>query len=216
MDVRANYPHVAAAGRRLRAGRQNRPQLRDRSTRHRPGRHTGLPERHLAHTGRSRRRHRKRYQLRELPPRDTDGLARRIQAGRASASPPARSTSGSRDSTYIRQAPYFDGITPKPAPVTDILNARVLAVLGDSVTTDHISPAGSIKASGPAGKYLSEHGVQDRGLQQLRLPPAAITKSWCAEPLPTCAFATSSHRDRRRRHAPAARRRADVDLRRPA
>jgi aconitate hydratase len=64
------------------------------------------------------------------------------------------------DSTYIRQAPYFDGITPKPAPVTDILNARVLAVLGDSVTTDHISPAGSIKASGPAGKYLSEHGVK--------------------------------------------------------
>jgi aconitate hydratase len=64
------------------------------------------------------------------------------------------------DSTYIRQAPYFDGITLKPAPISDILNARVLAVLGDSVTTDHISPAGSIKASGPAGKYLSEHGVK--------------------------------------------------------
>ena len=63
------------------------------------------------------------------------------------------------DSTYIRQAPYFDGITKTPAPVTDILGARVLAVLGDSVTTDHISPAGSIKANGPAGKYLSEHGV---------------------------------------------------------
>jgi aconitate hydratase len=64
------------------------------------------------------------------------------------------------DSTYIRKAPYFDGITKHPAPVTDILGARVLAVLGDSVTTDHISPAGSIKASGPAGKYLSEHGVK--------------------------------------------------------
>jgi aconitate hydratase len=64
------------------------------------------------------------------------------------------------DSTYIRQAPYFDGITKTPAPVTDILGARVLAVLGDSVTTDHISPAGSIKANGPAGKYLSEHGVK--------------------------------------------------------
>ena len=64
------------------------------------------------------------------------------------------------DSTYIRQAPYFDGITKTPAPVTDILGARVLAVLGDSVTTDHISPAGSIKANGPAGKYLSEHGVR--------------------------------------------------------
>jgi aconitate hydratase len=64
------------------------------------------------------------------------------------------------DSTYIRQAPYFDGITKTPAPVTEIVGARVLAVLGDSVTTDHISPAGSIKAGGPAGKYLAEHGVK--------------------------------------------------------
>jgi aconitate hydratase len=64
------------------------------------------------------------------------------------------------DSTYIRKAPYFDGITATPAAVTDIAGARVLAVLGDSVTTDHISPAGSIKANGPAGKYLVEHGVK--------------------------------------------------------
>jgi aconitate hydratase len=64
------------------------------------------------------------------------------------------------ESTYIRRAPYFDGITKTPAPVTDILGARVLAVLGDSVTTDHISPAGSIKANGPAGKYLAEKGVR--------------------------------------------------------
>jgi len=64
------------------------------------------------------------------------------------------------DSTYIRQAPYFDGMKNHPALVTDILGARVLAVLGDSVTTDHISPAGSIKANGPAGKYLAEHGVK--------------------------------------------------------
>jgi aconitate hydratase len=64
------------------------------------------------------------------------------------------------DSTYIRKAPYFDGITSTPAPVTDILGARVLAMLGDSVTTDHISPAGNIKANGPAGKYLAAHGVK--------------------------------------------------------
>ncbi|HTU44407.1 MAG TPA: aconitate hydratase AcnA, partial [Bryobacteraceae bacterium] len=64
------------------------------------------------------------------------------------------------DSTYIRQAPYFDGMTMTPAPVNDISGARVLAVLGDSVTTDHISPAGSIKANGPAGKYLAGHGVK--------------------------------------------------------
>jgi aconitate hydratase len=65
-----------------------------------------------------------------------------------------------KDSTYIRKAPYFDGMTAKPTPVEDIRGARVLAVLGDSVTTDHISPAGSIKVSSPAGKYLTEHGVK--------------------------------------------------------
>jgi aconitate hydratase len=64
------------------------------------------------------------------------------------------------DSTYIRKAPYFDGMPAKPAPVQEIKGARVLAVLGDSVTTDHISPAGSIKLNGPAGKYLVEHGVK--------------------------------------------------------
>jgi aconitate hydratase len=64
------------------------------------------------------------------------------------------------DSTYIRKAPYFDGITKTPVPVAEIVGARVLAVLGDSVTTDHISPAGSIKANGPAGKYLAAHGVK--------------------------------------------------------
>jgi aconitate hydratase len=65
-----------------------------------------------------------------------------------------------RDSTYIRQAPYFDDMPAKPSPVSDIRNARVLAILGDSVTTDHISPAGSIKKDSPAGKYLQEHGVK--------------------------------------------------------
>ena len=64
------------------------------------------------------------------------------------------------DSTYIRKAPYFDGMTATPAPVENIAGARVLALLGDSVTTDHISPAGSIKANGPAGKYLAGHGVK--------------------------------------------------------
>ena len=64
------------------------------------------------------------------------------------------------DSTYIRRAPYFDDMQVKPAPVGEISNARALAVLGDSVTTDHISPAGSIKKDGPAGKYLQEHGVK--------------------------------------------------------
>ena len=64
------------------------------------------------------------------------------------------------DSTYVRQPPYFDGMTREPAPITDVTGARVLAKLGDSVTTDHISPAGSIRFDSPAGKYLSANGIE--------------------------------------------------------
>ena len=63
------------------------------------------------------------------------------------------------DSTYVRQPPYFENMPKEPAPVTDVRGARVLAFYGDSITTDHISPAGAIKAASPAGKYLVEHGV---------------------------------------------------------
>jgi aconitate hydratase len=63
------------------------------------------------------------------------------------------------ESTYVRKPPYFDGMQREPTPVVDLSGARVLAKLGDSVTTDHISPAGSIKFDSPAGKYLTEHGV---------------------------------------------------------
>src|SRR4051812_45020889 len=66
------------------------------------------------------------------------------------------------DSTYIRNPPFFEGLTLVPAPLTDLRGARVLALLGDSVTTDHISPAGSIPADSPAGKYLIAHGVSPR------------------------------------------------------
>ncbi|OEV04505.1 aconitate hydratase AcnA [Streptomyces oceani] len=66
------------------------------------------------------------------------------------------------ESTYVRKPPYFDGMGMEPTPIEDISGARVLALLGDSVTTDHISPAGAIKADSPAGTYLSEHGVQRR------------------------------------------------------
>src|SRR5450631_4206278 len=65
-------------------------------------------------------------------------------------------------STYVRKPPYFDGMQREPAALTDIVGARVLAVLGDSVTTDHISPAGNIKKDSPAGGYLQEHGVAPR------------------------------------------------------
>ena len=65
-------------------------------------------------------------------------------------------------STYVRKPPYFDGMAATPEPVQDVVGARVLAKLGDSVTTDHISPAGSIKADSPAGAYLAEHGIDRR------------------------------------------------------
>ncbi len=79
---------------------------------------------------------------------------------RGLAVPKGETYAWEKDSTYIRQAPYFDDMDVKPAPVQEIKKARVLAVLGDSVTTDHISPAGSIKKDSPAGKYLQEHGVK--------------------------------------------------------
>jgi aconitate hydratase len=66
------------------------------------------------------------------------------------------------ESTYGRKPRYFDGMTAEPEPVADISGARVLAKLGDSVTTDHLSPTGAIKTDSPAGRFLIEHGVQRR------------------------------------------------------
>ena len=70
-------------------------------------------------------------------------------------------------STYVRKAPYFDGMPAEPEPVADITGARVLALLGDSVTTDHISPAGSIKKGTPAAQYLESHGVEPKDFNSL-------------------------------------------------
>ena len=82
------------------------------------------------------------------------------QLVRRSRFPPARSMRGTRSSTYVRNPPYFEGMTMTPKPVTDVTGARVLALLGDSVTTDHISPAGDIAKTSPAAKYLVSQGVQ--------------------------------------------------------
>jgi aconitate hydratase len=76
------------------------------------------------------------------------------------ATPTGKTFEWDLKSTYVRKPPYFEGMPKQPTPVTDISGARVLAVLGDSVTTDHISPAGNIKADSPAGKYLAEHGIE--------------------------------------------------------
>ncbi|MGH3983863.1 MAG: aconitate hydratase, partial [Pseudonocardiaceae bacterium] len=76
--------------------------------------------------------------------------------------PEGETFSWNPESTYVRKPPYFEGMATQPPPVADISGARVLALLGDSVTTDHISPAGAIKEDSPAGRYLSEHGVARR------------------------------------------------------
>src|SRR5699024_10296915 len=76
--------------------------------------------------------------------------------------PEGRTFEWADDSTYVRKPPYFEGMPTDPEPVTDISGARVLLKLGDSVTTDHISPAGAIKADSPAGQYLTEQGVERR------------------------------------------------------
>jgi aconitate hydratase len=78
---------------------------------------------------------------------------------KALATPSGKTFEWDPQSTYVRKPPYFDAMPKTPTPVTDISGARVLAVLGDSVTTDHISPAGNIKADSPAGAYLAEHGI---------------------------------------------------------
>ena len=70
------------------------------------------------------------------------------------------------ESTYVQNPPYFQGMQKTPAPVTDIVNARVLGLFGDKITTDHISPAGSIKAASPAGRYLTERGVKPLDFNQ--------------------------------------------------
>jgi aconitate hydratase len=76
--------------------------------------------------------------------------------------PSGDSFAWAEDSTYVRKPPFFDDMPTEPEPLTDVEDARVLAILGDSVTTDHISPAGSIKRDSPAGKYLIEHGVEPK------------------------------------------------------
>ena len=81
---------------------------------------------------------------------------------RSLPTPEGKTFAWDEDSTYVRKPPYFDGMTDEPDPVTDIEGARVLLKLGDSVTTDHISPAGAIKKDSPAGTYLAEHGVEQR------------------------------------------------------
>ena len=100
--------------------------------------------------------------LRACSPTTTPTCSPATQRWQSLPTPEGDTFAWDADSTYVRKPPYFDGMPDEPEPVTDIEGARVLLKLGDSVTTDHISPAGAIKKDSPAGKYLAEHGVEQR------------------------------------------------------
>ena len=154
-------PGLAAAGGRLRAGRHHghRPDLR--AARHREVRPAGLPadlwpsQAEIADVVQN-------AVAAEMFTRDYADVFAGDDRWRALDVPPGDTFAWDPESTYVRRPPYFDGMPAEPEPVTDIHGARVLALLGDSVTTDHISPAGAIKTDSPAGQYLTEHGVQRR------------------------------------------------------
>ena len=118
------------------------------------------------------------------------------------------------DSTYVQEPPFFTELTEEPAPVREIRGARVLVMLGDSVTTDHISPAGSIAVDSPAGRYRHRKRRGAEGLQLVRVP-AGQSRSDGARHVREYTHPQSPGAwDRGRRHRPSARRRADADLRR--
>ena len=95
----------------------------------------------------------------EMFTKDYSDVFRGDERWRSLPTPEGETFEWDPNSTYVRKPPYFEGMGMEPAPVEDISGARVLALLGDSVTTDHISPAGAIKPDSPAGRYLSEHGI---------------------------------------------------------
>jgi aconitate hydratase len=158
-DVKMNYLASPAARRGLRARGVDGHRHHDRAAGPGHRRQRRVPSRHLAHRRGDRGRRRVRDRVRDVQPR----LRRRLRRRRAVAvAPDPRRATRSRGTTRRRTCASRRTSTacrPQPQPVTDIEGARVLAKLGDSVTTDHISPAGSIKADSPAGRYLQEHGV---------------------------------------------------------
>ena len=204
-------PGVPAARRRLRPGRHDGHRPGHRAARHRQRGQAGLPRRHLAVARRGDQRRRERRPRRDVHRR----LRRRVQGRRQLARPagPEGDTfEWAADSTYVRRPPYFDGMPAEPAPVKDISGAKVLAKLGDSVTTDHISPAGAIKATAPGGPVPDRARHRARRLQLLRQPPRQprgddprhVRQHPAAQP------ARAGHRGRRHRQG----RQGDVDLRR--
>ena len=127
-----------------------------------------LPQGHLALQQGNRDLHPQEHHRQDVQ----DPLCRRLQGrqvlARREVRRRAKPMPGTRHSTYVQNPPYFQGMTMKPKPVTDIKDARILGLFGDKITTDHISPAGSIKAASPAGRYLTQQWREAPGLQPVR------------------------------------------------
>ena len=132
--------------------------LHDRAAGHRLRRRAGDARRHLAEPAEIREVIGELDRPRAVPP-DVRVVFEGDERWKALPIPSATATRGTTASTYIAKPPFFEGLTAEPAPLADIEGARVLALLGDSVTTDHISPAGSIAPWSPAGEWLQAHGV---------------------------------------------------------
>ena len=161
-EVKANYlaspPLVVAYALAGRDG--HRP--RERAARPGLRRRGRLPARPLAEPRRDRRRDRASRSRARCSRRTYADVFTGDERWRALETPEGELYAWDAASTYVRLPPYFDGMAREPEPVADIEGARCLVLLGDSVTTDHISPAGAIRPDSPAGQYLIEHGVERR------------------------------------------------------
>ena len=155
-------PRLAAAVRRLRDRRHDGHRPLRRAARRGPRRRAGLPEGHLARLGRGRPHGRGGGPVGHVPQAATARCSTATSAGTRSRCRSATSSPGTSVRPTSARPPFFEDLPREPEPLDDIVDARVLAVLGDSVTTDHISPAGSIKRDGPAAKYLNENHVEAR------------------------------------------------------
>ena len=164
-------PDVAAAGRRVRARRPRRYRSVERADRQGQGRQGSFPARSLADACRRSATRCSPRSRRKFSAGSIATSPSRIRSGTRSRRAPATFISGTRRATYIHEPPFFTDFSMEPGTIEEIRGARPLGIFGDSVTTDHISPAGAIKATSPAGQYLMSRGVDARGFQQLRLAP---------------------------------------------
>ena len=158
-DVRANFLASPAAGRRLCDEGHCDAGYGERPNRAGSGRGRRVPQGYLADQRRSTRLCRRQCRPLDVRAPLCPGLPGAMRRWRGIEVEGSDTYQWRAGSTYIANPPYFDGMGMQPEPVADIVDAKLLALLGDSITTDHISPAGSIKADSPAGEYLMQHQV---------------------------------------------------------